>query len=456
MNFEEIRKLAREYYSRKDIQKCLVEFARGREVVPKYIEQFGKRPDTINYENDLISLIQKGVTSFHSSEELWSNPLELNTEMNESKANSLRKGWDLILDIDCKFVEYSKIAAELLVEALNFNGVANMGIKYSGNKGFHLGLSFAAFPERVNDINVKDFFPDGPRIIAAYLSDLIKKHLAKRILQTAKLSDIAKGFQKKESDLIKNNEFDPYSILDIDTILISPRHLFRMPYSLHEKTGLVSIVITPKQLKDFHPAWAKPERITPKQFLPVPEKDEAKKLLIQALDWNSHQQKRNVLEKPKQEYDSNHDEFALKDVNPEFYPPCIKKALLGMKEDGRKRALFVLINFFKSLNMDADEIQSKIEAWDKLNYKPLKRGYIITQLLWHKKQKTILPPNCDKQYYTGIGICAPDFFCKRTKNPVNYIRHRLRLEKQQKEAEPKPKKRGKRNSAEIKNPMDIS
>ena len=325
MKVEELRKFAREYYSRIDIQKALASFSKDREVIPRYVDSFGKRPDTINYGNDIISLINKGVTSFHASEELWHDPLRINTDMNPESMNDLRKGWDLILDIDCKFLKYSQITAELLIEALKFHKINNFGIKYSGNKGFHIGLAFEAFPEKVKGIDIKNFFPEGPRIVAGYLSNLIKENLAKRILEMNSIEELAKlinqspeyfykkicrsckveTIKKKEwreigrdnfeeieiiecpechSEYNKKNydkfeiieEFSPYSILEIDTVLISPRHLFRMPYSLHEKTGFASIVVNPSQLKDFHPALAKPFRVIPKQFLPKPEKEEAK------------------------------------------------------------------------------------------------------------------------------------------------------------------------------------
>lgn len=522
MNTDELRELAREYYSRKDIQKCIAQFSKDREVVPRYIDAFGKRPDTINYSNDISALIKKGVTSFHSSEELWQNPMELSTGLNEEKMKKLRKGWDLILDVDCKSLDFSKIAAELLIEALKDTGVKNFGIKYSGNKGFHIGVSSGAFPEKVRDIEIKNYFPDGARIIAAYLGYLIENHLADRILQISSIEELAKLMNKpkeyfykkickkcgkeaikdmriikkivskdmgkddntiefayEEVEIIKcpkcneeycknpsnfdiKEEFNPYSVLDIDTILISPRHLFRMPYSLHEKTGLVSIVVFPSQLKDFSPHWAKPHRVIPKQFLPEPEKDEAKKLLLRAFDWNDeHKEKetRNKELKDKlkinqqnQRYvmgNMSKQEIELKDVNPEFYPPCIKKILNGMKDDGRKRALFVLINFFKSIDLSIDEIELKINEWNKLNYNPLKEGYIKSQISWHGKQEAMLPPNCDKQHYKGIGICSPDFFCQKARNPVYYVKDRIRIAGKQKETEEK-ENRSKRKSDKTK------
>ena len=68
---------------------------------------------------------------------------------------------------------------------------------------------------------------------------------------------------------------------------------------------------------------------------------------------------------------------------------------------------------------------------NKLNYTPLREGYVKAQLSWSKRQKAILPPNCDKTIYEEIGVCHPDALCgaaKTIKNPVNYtIKKTFRL-----------------------------
>jgi len=408
---ERILRVAHYYYQRKDIKKALLDESKDREIVPRYYNNFGKRPDMLQYENDLRGWVDKGATSFHCSEERWSNPLEIS----ESNMNELRTGWDLILDIDCPFIEYSKTAAQVLVEALQLHGINNFGIKFSGGSGFHIGIAFEAFPKKVNDIEIKNFFPSGPRTIAAYLKELIQAHLADHILEINTMKEISERTGKKFE-----RKFDPFAVVGIDTVLISPRHLFRMPYSLHERTCLASIVIKKEQLKNFHPGWASPSRVFPKFFLPKPEKDEAKNLIIQALDWESKK-----IQAPSEKFQKTGRETILKDVSSDFYPPCVKFALAGMKQDGRKRALFILINFLKSLNLSAEEIGIIISEWDKKNYKPLKEGYIKAQIQWHKKQKPMLPPNCDKPYYKDIGICNPDPLCGRIKNPVNYVRLKM-------------------------------
>src|SRR3989344_3794830 len=107
------------YYKRKDIQEAIIHHAKDKEVAIKFGEKgFGKRPDTLQYSNDILELAKQGATSFHASEELWKNPLQLDPLMKKSDMENLRKGWDLMLDIDCTFLEYSKISADLIIKAL--------------------------------------------------------------------------------------------------------------------------------------------------------------------------------------------------------------------------------------------------------------------------------------------------------------------------------------------------
>ena len=425
------------YYKRKDIQKAFLDFSRNREVVPRYQDSFGKRPDILQYENDIASLAEKGMTSLHCSEELWKNPLELKTEMSQEELNSLREGWDLLLDIDSRFIEYSKITAQLLIEALQFHNVNNVGLKFSGGSGFHILVPWKAFPSKINKIEVKDFFPAGPRIIASYLKEMISNSLREKVLHLSSLKEIAERVAKPKEELLREKKFNPYSILEIDTVLISSRHLFRMPYSLHEKTGLASIVIRPEQLASFHLGWAKPSRIFPKPFMPEAEENEAKELLVQALDWHARKEKERAKEEKEKIGMKKYKEIVVRDLSENLFPPCITLILKGMKHDGRKRALFVLLNFFKSLGFEEEEIKKKIEEWNKKNYKPLREGYIVSQLSWFAKRKSVLPPNCDKTNYKDIAICQADNMCRLVKNPVNYVLRKARFAKYKKQEKEK-------------------
>jgi hypothetical protein len=185
------------YYSREDVRKAIFEFAQNRECVPRYGAGFGKRPDTFQYESDIISQVQKGATSFHCSEELWSDPLEISTEFSVDDYNKLRIGWDLLLDLDSKYLEYSKTYANLLIKILKTHGIKNLGIKFSGSKGFHIIIPWPSFPDELYGQKTKNMFPEWPRLICGYLTSLLQKELENEILKDSSVSELAKKTGKK-------------------------------------------------------------------------------------------------------------------------------------------------------------------------------------------------------------------------------------------------------------------
>ena len=69
-----------------------------------------------------------------------------------------------------------------------------------------------------------------------------------------------------------------------------------------------------------------------------------------------------------------------------------------------------------------DDIDKKVREWNSANPEPLREGYLLSQLNWHKRQKEkILPPNYDNNnYYRDLQIPDPDHIMKKFKNPVNY------------------------------------
>ena len=240
------------YYSRKDIQKAILNESENKEVAVSYSDKgFGKRPDILQFENDIYELAKLGATSFHISEEHWKNPLLLKPGMTKKELDELRSGWDCIFDLDSNYFEYARIAALLIIEALKFHDIKNIGIKFSGNKGIHLGISFKSFPYKVNNILTKDLFPEGVRVIALYLKEMIKEQLSIKLLEKDSIEDLAKNTLQEKSNLTKNGIFDPFTIVDIDTLLISNRHVYRAPYSLHEKSGLVSLPLKFQDLLSF-------------------------------------------------------------------------------------------------------------------------------------------------------------------------------------------------------------
>lgn len=401
---ERIRKITMMYYSRPDVQKAIFDFSKNRETIPKYFEGFGKRPDSLQYPNEILELVKKGATSFNCSEELWKDPLKLSTGLNEKQLNDLRSGWDMLIDIDSKYLDYSKVMAELVIKILQLHGIKNIGIKFSGGKGFHIIVPWKAFPEEVNEVRTSDMFPKYPRIIIRYITERIKPELIKRITEISTAKEYVKDVEESEKVIP-------------DMILISPRHLFRSPYSLHEKTALSSVVLTVEELKNFHPKYADPFKIKIKDFLPECRQGEASRLLVEALDWYKEN---NLDEQEQKKFDrGDFKPIKLEKISEEYFPPSIKKILQGLS-DGRKRALFILINLFRSIGMDKDELEKRVYDWNKKNTVPLKEGYLKAQILWSYRNKIVPPPNYDKDYYKGIGVIPTEEEIKY-KNPVNYV-----------------------------------
>tara|TARA_Y100000310_G_scaffold345094_2_gene461752 strand:- start:311 stop:1762 length:1452 start_codon:yes stop_codon:yes gene_type:complete len=444
IDFEKVLRL----YTRKDIQESIVALAKDREVAVRYGQGgYGKRPDTLLYPSDVLEFIKTGVTSFHVSEERWSNPLEIQTGMQRKELDNIRIGWDCVLDIDSPYIEYSQITANLILEALKFNGIKSAGIKFSGNHGFHIILPFEAFPKQVGGKETRLLFPEGPRRIANYLNYIIEEKLAQKILEKNTLQEISKATKKPLEELAsKKNGIQPFKLVDIDTLLISSRHLFRSIYSINEKSGLVSIPLQHSSLKNFKLKQAKIENIkTGMPFLQKPEEGEANRLLIQAFDMEMKKEslspiipttsflgKNYFTQKNPKKTPFTAFEFDNAMVKEEFYPSCIKNILSGIKTDGRKRALFVLINFFKTLKMSKEQLLEIIKEWNKKNYEPLREGYFIAQIKWHERQKeSVLPPNCNNEsYYKSLGIKCPPNLCNFCKNPVNFTLRKIKEEKE--------------------------
>ncbi len=419
------------YYKRADVQQALVDHATKKEIGIRYGESFGKRPDSLPYPRDVLAVAMNGATSFHASEELWSNPLAIDSKLRKEELAALRCGWDLILDIDCAVFEYSRIAAELVIEFLKPKvDHESIFAKFSGNKGFHIGIPFEAFPTKIGNAHTKDRFPDAARKIAAYVTHHIKKELGKRIILYEK-GDISKVkervkldtaeiiYYEKNSDGQKIPHLSVDKFLEIDTILIASRHLYRMPYSLHEKSGLVSLPVPLAQVGTFEKNMADPDTIEVKlPFLRRDVKpDSARDLIIQALDFELKEEHNYSSEhKTKQQQQEIQITSPIKE---DFFPPCIQHLSKGLP-DGKKRALFCLMNFLGKIGWNRDEVEKYIFEWNKRNPEPLREVYIKGQFSSFVAGEK-LPPNCDNEgYYKALGCKCEPGICQRVKNPVNY------------------------------------
>ena len=486
------------YYKRKDIQEAIVASVRDREVAVSYGGKgYGKRPDVIMYPQEILEFVKRGVTSFHVSEERWEDPLALIPGMPQKELQTLRSGWDLVIDIDSIDFTISKTAAHFVVKALNDHGITSIFVKFSGNKGFHIAVPFESFPKEFNGEQTSDQFPDLPKKIAEYLINYIKKtyvtvnedlikfgEVNSFSLESLKTMDIKENpiilvcdqCKKKKEDRKLNDsgyffvcpncdhkqqsqedyvvcdkcskimqmvdqvvkqscscgsteftsEFNILSVIDIDTLLLSSRHLYRCVYSLHEKSGLASIPIRSSQILEFDKQSAKPESVTVVQnhFLQQNVPNEAAELISKASE-ATHKVEYST---PQSQEFKEYKEFeTMTEAAPkDYFPPCMHNILKGM-QDGKKRALFAMVTFLLQVGWSKDAVQEFCTTWNETNAEPLKEAELLGLIRHHTmRQQKLLPPNCSNDmYYTGLGICTPDNLCKRIKNPVSYTRRRM-------------------------------
>jgi len=400
------------YYSRDDVREAMVAAARKREVVGVFESgSFSSRPDIIKNPSDILEMAKKGAIEFHCSIERWSNPMSIR----QDNYDEIREGWDIILDLDCKDTEHGKEAAKALKWALNEHEIENISIKFTGGTGFHMGIPWESFPKEINFEPLRNKFPHLPRAVADYLREFTRERLIENLESRWTWEEMAEKAGIRVSDVKKNGIINPWKIVDIDPILISPRHLFRMPYSLNKKTMLVSVPFDIDDIDKFDKEWAKPENVKPdKHFMGSHKKNEAEQLFSKALEWKE----KNKDEEKKSGKRTNYD---IKGAIPEdYFPACIQNIMNGMS-DGRKRAMFILTSFLRSVKWEWEAIENRIHLWNSLNTPPLPRNMVVMHLRNHRRKPDVLPPNCGKDgWYVDFGVCYPKD-CEKYKNPATYV-----------------------------------
>lgn len=396
------------HYSRHDVQKAIATVARDREMAMTNLEgEYLKRPDIILYPSDVLDRVKRGAVTFHCSVERWTQPLAIR----QDNMDEVRKGWDLVIDIDSKTkLEHGRAAAAAIVDFLKDYGTSPT-IKFSGRRGFHVAVAGNAFPAEVDFRPIAKRYPEVPQAIVQFLKDRCKEKIMEALV--AEEGGLAALRNTAES----MPDLSPYHFIEVEKDWGS-RHLFRAPYSLHDKTWLVSTPIRLFKLRGFSIENARPEKIDANLPFLVSKDGEGYELLLDALD---HAAKTKTLQT---EVKTRQKPAGPKSPIPEqFFPPCIR-AILGGLPDGRKRSIFTLAAFLRSAGWKEADIEKKVLETNKLHKGPLPERTIRTQMRWHERQnRDMMPANCaSEQFYDSIGICRPDGLCnaKKIKNPVNY------------------------------------
>ncbi len=407
------------WYSRESVQYALIEASRFREVVSVFKDgSFGKRPDVIQYQGDVLQAVAEGTIAFHGSVERWRQPMQLDVGMTKADLDSLRQGWDVFIDPDVPDFDIAKIAVKQITEALKDHGVTSYSVKFSGGKSFHIGIPFESLPEKINFQPTNILYPDLLHKIIEYLKWYMKDQLKANLLSLDSLNNLSQRVGKPLNEISDANGLNPFKIISMD--IFSSRHLFRLPYSLHEKTMLVSLPIKPFDVPKFDKEYAKPEKVKVEErfLLPRVTMHDAEAFIVEALDWASKHIAEVKEELPKPKVFKH-----MKAIPEMFFPPCIQHVLNGMK-DGRKRSLFILINFLRNMSWDLNRIEKRIFEWNEKNYPPLRANYVRSQLRWHFRQdRNLLPPNCvNDNFYKAMGLfdLCNEMHALGVKNPVNW------------------------------------
>jgi len=459
-------KRVREYYSREDVKNFIFEFSKNREVTGVFESgSFSQRPNFIQYPNDVSAMVETGIVEFHGSLEHWSNPMMLKSD----NYNDIRIGWDLVLDLDCKVTEHGKIAGEAFIWGLRQHGIKDVSIKFTGGTGFHIGVPWKSFPTEIDYKPTVKRYPDFARILAFFLKQFVKERFEKNLLKKFSPEELSIQVGKPLGKIFTEDGIDPYQVVDVDPILISPRHFFRLPYSLNRNTLLVSKPIKSANLHSFKKEDTMPEKVRVDEgFLESFNEGEAGTLFMETSDWwvklnaikkdDIIQEQIEKMRKKGYTWIIREDIEKFNKMGPQIsnkeddifitknhFPPCIKNILEGLA-DGRKRSMFILFNFLRSSKWNWDDIEKVMIEWNAKNKPPLRENYIRSQVRWHKTtNKQVLPPNCKNDgWYKDIGVCSPNEKCTKVKNPVNYAIREARLEKKEKPVKKQRKSRARR------------
>ncbi len=414
------------WYSRESVQKALLEVSRNREVVPVFQNSFGKRPDILQFPADIMQNVAEGAISFHGSLERWKNPMELKPGMTKEQMDEIRIGWDVLIDPDVNDFEIAKIVTKEIIEVFKDHGVKSYFVKYSGGKSFHIAIPFEALPEKINFQDSNKLYPEILQKLIEYVKWYCKDKVREELLALDSPINISKRVGKNLEEIVSEEGLEPFKVVSMDVFGL--RHLFRLPYSLHEKTLLVSLPIKPERIEKFEKEEALPENVkVSEKFLETKVKmHDAEALIIEALDWAA----RHKVETKLIVEEVTPIRKKIKKIPEDFFPPCIKKIFNGLN-DGRKRSTFILINFLRNMGWEFDDISKKLEDWNEKNFPKLRTNYLRTQIRWHMRQeRNLLPPNCENEnFYISIGVCEPDEFCdnRKIKNPINYPFKKLKL-----------------------------
>lgn len=398
---------AKEYYLQDWVQHAICEAAKDKEVRVRQGDHDRKGRVTIRHPRDVKGLAEEGATSFHFTAESWDAPERIDKEMSQPQLDTLRKGWDFIIDIDPQenhtFEQTKLITYRIWQFLARSSKYQTMHVKFSGKKGFHIGIGPSSLPLKVDGMCISQHWPEMPKRFVEYIKSEIGPELEKEV---------------------------PGAMATIDLNMFTRRHTYRAPYSLHEGSGLVSLPFDYLKLRAF---YDNPENPILKFEKHMADPANLRGRVLSFLnvgpgyngDFNDFiQQCYYATQKgtiPKTEYDGD---LSLPEtaIPHSAFPPCMIKMLEGLK-DGRKRGLFVLSCFLWAAGWKQSDVLKQLYDWNKKNERPMPNSQIEYHVgLRYRSPKKLVPYDCSNPIYKDIGVCKMAPTCRQVRNPIAYAK----------------------------------
>ncbi len=224
-----------EHYSRRDVQKEILDFCRKRWVALHYIDSSGNlifrryvrgKPIRVDTSEDLIKLNFHSLRSIYATANLYGRIQTLEDVYDYTNIVYCTPTWDI--DNDLSNWKRTIRVAEKILRFLEKWGIKkSIYVKWSGN-GCHIHINEKGFSK-----------------------DLLKKHnpldLAYAIVEYVN-SKLALKFMElsPKGGIIVENKMDPTRV-------------FTCPLSLHRELNVTCICMKSRDLEKFTPEWIKPE-----------------------------------------------------------------------------------------------------------------------------------------------------------------------------------------------------
>lgn len=170
-----------------------------------------------------------------------------------------------VIDIDARDLplDMARLATRYAARVLEQQGLAPL-VKFSGSNGFHLMWNV---PD-CTDLTDADLWEIEQRVVAAVACEV------ERLLEVDEEATPIREAVGPDKPLITTSSADREQRdgLLFDQLILKDNAPFRVPFSVHPKSGLVSVPLRVEQLAAFDPASATPEAVAQEwPALPAPD-----------------------------------------------------------------------------------------------------------------------------------------------------------------------------------------